>query len=323
MRSLPVYYSPSWLLVLLLTVSCGGENKTADDGSISNGDGTVQPNYDAFFADDPPPQYCGPDGGSWTPPPLPGGTPECPDDKNREGCPCDEIGQVAPCWPGKRVNRNRGICKDGTTTCEPYAEFDNRWGPCENFVLPETNPQTSAEACGCFSKGTWNIENAVPCLMTDEKGEILYATSTQPDGTCGPDTSFWSPNTLNVDCAGQFKLCYAIKAGDLANPTASDCELAHVCVDVWYEEKGVEQTLPVLPTWTSDDKACAVKFNDSGGYGEMTVVGTSIECDEIDDDGKPLVFHRLSYCPLSCNEPENQNSEECVKCKDGTSGTFP
>ncbi len=56
-----------------------------------------------LYANDPPPAWCGPDAGA--PPPQPGGTEECPDDKNREGCRCEPIGTRAPCWPGLRVNR--------------------------------------------------------------------------------------------------------------------------------------------------------------------------------------------------------------------------
>src|SRR3989339_2154415 len=62
-----------------------GGNIPVQDGAVSVSDGefypakdVVEPNWDAFFATDPPPQYCGPDGGGTTPP-LPGGTPDCPD----------------------------------------------------------------------------------------------------------------------------------------------------------------------------------------------------------------------------------------------------
>ena len=98
-------------------------------------DRELPPNPDAFFEDDPPPRMCLPDG-SMTEPMLPGGTPDCPADKNREGCRCDVVGETGTCWPGLRVDRERGICRDGTTTCMPYDEFGGAWGPCEGYVLP-------------------------------------------------------------------------------------------------------------------------------------------------------------------------------------------
>jgi len=66
------------------------------------------PNADAFWADNPPPRFCGPDGGMSAPPTPPGGTAECPDDLLREGCPCTTIGAERPCWPGLRVNPAAG-----------------------------------------------------------------------------------------------------------------------------------------------------------------------------------------------------------------------
>jgi hypothetical protein len=132
----------------------------------------------------------------------------------------------------------------------------------------------------------------------------------------------WSANTLDVDCAGQFELCYTLKAGDFDNPSASDCVLASVCIEAWYAEKGVEQTLPVLPAWNTKDTVCATQFVKNGGYGEMSVLGLSSECETIDDNGDPLVFHRVGYCALHCNKPENKDLPECKDCSNGTSGIF-
>lgn len=109
----------------------------------------VQPNYDAFFAENPLPQYCGPDGGgdAGRPPVLPGGTAACPDDLTREGCPCTTIGEMHSCWPGLRVNRNRGLCHDGMTRCEPYDELGGRWGACEGYTLPDPAVRLGPASC--------------------------------------------------------------------------------------------------------------------------------------------------------------------------------
>ena len=90
---------------------------------------------DAFFVNDPQPPYSGADG-KMLPPSAVSGTRDCPDDKNREGCPCTTPGQKALCWPGKRINRNHGVCRDGMTRCEMGQEFGNRWGACVGYTLP-------------------------------------------------------------------------------------------------------------------------------------------------------------------------------------------
>ena len=300
------------------------------DGAVVPPDTLIQPNWDAFFAKDPPPKYCGPDGG-WKAPDLPGGTPDCPGDKNREGCPCTKQGQVAKCWPGKRANRNRGICKDGTTTCTLHGELNLRWGPCKGYVLPTPGATKGAAACKCFSRGQWQIQNLSPCFMTYGTGQ-MHAVSTYMDGTtarCPPISgpppkpkpgAPWSQNDLTVDCAGQFSLCLTLKAGDYLKPKSSDCVLAKTCTSTWYAKKNVKQALKELPSWTSSNASCIKSFTTTGGYGEMSVVGKSIECTVIDDKGQALVFQRIKYCPLKCNT--NPTLPECKNCGNGASGTF-
>ena len=305
---------------------------TWPDGQVGPSDAEVEPNWDAYFATDPPPAYCGPDGG--TPPEYPGGTPDCPDDKNREGCPCTHAGDTAACWPGLRVDRNRGICHDGTTTCEYFNEFMGRWGPCEGYQLPDPNATTGAAACNCFSAGQWEIDNLSPCFVT-YNGDQVYAVSTfmnGADASCPTNLSQTPPpqpepgqdfstNRLTVDCAGHYELCFVLRAGDENDPQPTDCEVARSCVQVWYDTPDVTMELPALPSWTSSDYTCAGQFADSGGYAEMTVEGLSIECDAVDDgNGQPYVFHRIGYCPTECNS--DPTLPGCDNCGNGGSGSF-
>ena len=269
----------------------------------------------------------------------PGGTLDCPSDKNREGCPCDKVGETAACWPGLRANRNRGDCKDGMTTCEPYMEFGGAWGECKGAVLPNLWVHAGPGACRCFSVGTWEIDNLSPCFITYTNpigGAMdIYALSTMigPDGksgcptgmTGGPPpavpTSPWSTDRLTVDCAGHYELCYSIKAGAVADPKPADCVLVRSCVSVWYQEAGKKQELPDLPGWASPDPTCAKMFQDGGGYGEMTVKGLSLECDAVDDGmGNEYVFDRRGYCPNICNTMPM--AAECLHCVQGGSGMF-
>jgi hypothetical protein len=281
---------------------------------------------DAFYIDDPPPTFCALDGGMFPPPPLPGGTRECPDDKNRIGCPCPAEGMQAPCWPGARKNRNLGICKDGVTTCMRVAEVQLAWGPCVGYQLPQPGATSGPNACECFSQGQWKLDNLSPCFI-DSGGGLgsagAVSTVIDPGGVaqCPPGGNQpvepWTPNTLTVDCAGHFKLCYTLKAGDVKNPQPSDCTLTTVCTEADYTMANMLQTLPVLPSWKSNDTACATQFAATGGYGEMTVNGVTIMCDKLDK-----VFNRVGYCPLLCNDPANRSLPQCQNCTQGGSGSF-
>jgi hypothetical protein len=237
---------------------------------------------------------------------------------------------TAACWPGKRINRNHGICVDGTTSCRDTTEFGLRWGPCEGYVLPADGALSGPSACRCFSSGKWQLSNLAPCIFRG-MATYLYSSTLTSDGkiNCGSNVpepppvpaGDWSSSTLNVDCAGQFELCFTIKAGDAANPRADDCVIMQQCVPVWYPEEGVDQALPPLAAWSSANSACARQFDTVGGYGEMTVLGESIECEAVDDGaGNPYVFHRTDYCPPSCqNTPD---TPECRDCQTGGSGDF-
>jgi hypothetical protein len=227
------------------------------------------------------------------------------------------------------------VCKDGTTTCVLVNEIWLRWGPCSGYVLPTPGFTKGPEACGCFSKGKWQIDNSSPCFVTYQSGEV-WAVSTYLDGAgqahC-PDTIAptpppspqpgypWSKNRLTVDCTGRFKLCYTIKAGDPKNPAATDCVVGQSCTEAWYGQQNVTQELPPLPAWTGSDPVCAAKFYALAGYGEMSVTGLSVECEKVDDGaGNPRVFLRIPYCQLKC--AQNPTLPECQNCGNGGSGQF-
>jgi hypothetical protein len=173
------------------------------------------------------------------------------------------------------------------------------------------------------------LSNLSPCIY---RGQDTWLYSSILTGTnmldCGsamepPDVpdQIWSTSTLNIDCAGQFNLCFTIKAGDVSNPLSTDCVVHEVCLDVTYLEANVDQTLPDIPAWSSPSSSCAAEFDSRGGYGEMSVLGESVECDEISDGtGGRLVFHRTNYCPPSCQN--RMTDPDCASCRTGGSGDF-
>jgi hypothetical protein len=193
-------------------------------------------------------------------------------------------------------------------------------------VLPNDFATEGPTACRCFSSGDWTLENLVPCIY--ERDTELLVTSSVPDGAgsyhCDADlaaNSVWTGSTLSVECAGQFKLCYALKAGNVEHPKPEDCTVQRLCIDTWYPEPDVPQNLPDLPGWRAADNECTRSFVESGGYGEMSVLGLSAECDAVDDGhGGPYVFKRTRYCPIHCaTSPEKP---ECKACGTGVSGHF-
>ena len=347
--------------VAFVVAACGsdGDSTFGDPDATGPGldDGSFNPNTKPDggdpFANDPPPSYCGPSPQSA--PPKPGGTADCPDDKNKPGCGCTTAGETAACWTGLRANRNLGICKDGVTTCAQKDENTKAWGPCEGQVLPVAGQTKGAPACKCFSLGKWDLKNLSPCFQEfcsvdpgagpcPAASSRLFAVSTFDEGTGAKCTAAvapppggvpatppgpWTTDTLTVDCAGHFKVCYELKAGDFANPQATDCSLTKQCVEGEYLKENVPQPFPPLPAWVSPDQACARKWNATGGYGEMTVVGESVRCDKIDDGaGSSFVFNRVKYCPSLCREQDsngvfvNKDKPECQNCGQGGSGQF-
>ena len=93
-----------------------------------------------------------------------------------------------------------------------------------------------------------------------------------------------------------------------------------MCVEGDYTTPGVAQKMPDIPSWAADDPsaiACAQTFYASGGYGEMTVTGLSVECDDVGEH----VFNTVNYCPGYCGDPAKADGK-CVGCGDGGSGSF-
>jgi hypothetical protein len=185
-----------------------------------------------------------------------------------------------------------------------------------------------AEAsCPCFRKGWWKIDNLEPCffmLTGDDGGVTQGAISTlQVDGggaMCPSDFSAapadWSTDSLQVDCAGTYQLCYTLKAGDPQSPQPTDCVVAESCVTAVYPGAGhsVNDLVPVadLPGWLSaaSASACVTRLTNSGGYGEMSANGQSDGCGSVD-----LTFQHVTYCPVTCGSG-------CPSCTAGGGGSF-
>ena len=108
----------------------------------------------------------------------------------------------------------------------------------------------------------------------------------------------------------------------MTSPKTDDCVITQLCEqDIWYPKAGVDQSLAPLPSWSSENTECAGKFVQVGGYGEMSVIGRSIECEDIDDGhADPFIFYRTGYCPPSC--VSTPDTPSCQACRSGGSGMF-
>ena len=319
-----------FLSALVFLAGCSSSNHGHSDGfSISTADGGILfdlAGVDSFYLTDPPAMTCGLDGGVLPPPPQPGGTADCPDDKNRENCPCPQEGMMASCWPGLRANRNLGICKDGTTVCQRIGELTFGWGPCMGYVLPVAGATQGADACKCFSHGKWAVDNVTPCFI-GEQGQPAGsggAISTVQSGNmydCPTDATMaptlpWSIDTITADCEGHFKLCYTLKAGSGMSPQSSDCVVQSVCTEGNYTTVNQAQSFPPLGGWiATSNTTCTKQFATTGGYGEMSVDGFTVSCDTVSS-----VFNRVSYCPTTCMP--GSTDPNCTNCSNGGSGTF-
>lgn len=326
-----------------------GPDASSNGGSIATID-AASPEYslDAFYANDPPKKNCGDGGGI---PPNPGGTPECPDDKNLEGCPCTKLNETAPCWPGYRANRNQGDCHDGQTTCIHSGENNLVWGACIGYTgISKTTFKplgtSGPAACGCFSTGRWNIANTEPCIITNSSNNSVLgfvstyisggsaeagtlqvqcpSQATQPNywNNPTPPSQPWSTDTVTADCTGQFKLCFTLKAYSALNGPASssDCTVMQDCTSAHYNVANKIQAFPDLPGWvtaTQAQKACAQQFNTNGGYGELSVDGQSDQCEQVQK-----VFQQMKYCPLKCSNPANKQDPDCTNCQTSGGGNF-
>lgn len=329
--------------VAAIVMACGDDGSTFKDPNATpgvfgdGGFGEASSGGPDLYKNDPLPAWCGPDSG--VPQPEIGGTEECPDDKNKPGCGCNTPGETAPCWTGLRKHRNLGVCKDGVATCNVKNETLNVWSECVGQVLPVPDGKGS-EACSCFSVGTWKIDNTSPCNYSPD-GVNYWSYSTVPTAaeagctTAAPvaqgtlPNGDWSTNRLTVDCAGQYKLCFRIRAGVYENPSPTDCILGETCVDANYLEANKEQELPPLKAWFGNDSACSKKWekdtptNVSPGYGEMIVKGQTVRCESVDDGaGQDFVFHRVKYCPNDCRKAENANLDICKDCQLKGTGQF-
>jgi len=175
-------------------------------------------------------------------------------------------------------------------------------------------------ACSsCFAHYNWLLANESPCFVFSDPSMTTLQEMISTDATtqqCPADFSMapasWTTDTFTADCAGHYRLCYTLKAGDPSNPKPTDCTVVQSCAEGDDTLASMAQTWPSLPGWLVDGAqlACAQQFSDSGGYGEATATGNPTGCGAVS-----VVLGRVTYCALSCNSPNPPAS--CATCVAG------
>ncbi|HEY2900360.1 MAG TPA: hypothetical protein VGL59_07280 [Polyangia bacterium] len=184
--------------------------------------------------------------------------------------------------------------------------------------------------CGtCFVHGNWKIDNLSPCFLSTTPGDGGAATLTTVASTvmsggasmCPDPTATtlppWSTDTLTTDCPGHYHLCITLKAGSGKMPADDDCTVIQVCADGDYTTANQAQTWAALPGWKIDpaNLACGQKFQDHGGYAQLTGTGNATNCGAV-----TRTLGTITYCPLSCQS--NAPGADCMNCMAGGSGSF-
>jgi hypothetical protein len=203
-------------------------------------------------------------------------------------------------------------------------------GATDGGAAPTVCDGGGGDTTTCFSTGDWSLDNLEPCFVTtmDSMGDAIttaYASTPGNPVQCGLDPNSgapivpatWSADTLQVDCAGVFALCFTLKAGDGTNPQAGDCVVAQTCTAAHYGPAGSTMVFPPLPGWSSspDQSACTAAFVATGGYGEMSVTGQTDACENVQ-----RVFQTVVYCPTACGGPDAPS--QCATCMPGGGGPF-
>ncbi len=158
------------------------------------------------------------------------------DGLDQEGCNCPAAGQTRACYTAAPETRGKGVCKDGTQTCQRQGEFLS-WSPCEGANGP------GKEACA--SKVDINCNGSVGCEDPSCATDAICDTPCT-DGATRPCYE-GKPGTGNVgackdgqqscigghwtkSCTGQ--VLPGAEAGHCADGVDNDCNGAADCKDV-------------------------------------------------------------------------------------------
>jgi len=159
-----------------------------------------------------------------------------PDGLDQAGCSCKTFGETRACYTGAPETRAKGVCHDGTQTCQGSGEFLT-WSPCTGDAVPHK------EACG--SKVDINCNGSVGCEdpscasdptcdtpCTDGQKRPCYegAAGTENVGACKDGQQTCIGGHWTKACTGQ--VLPGKEAGQCGDQLDNDCNGAADCKDL-------------------------------------------------------------------------------------------
>lgn len=183
----------------------------------------------------------------------------------------------------------------------------------------ETSEGAARADCPC--RLATQIDNLAVCIAPSSAfgPAHVYSTSLRESDrrpVCEPFASpqpvpaaAWSKLRVSAPCVGEGQLCVTVRAGRLDATSADDCVLAQRCSSVAYASPNQVAEVAPLAGWLAESSACAVRYEQLGGYIELTLDSQSLGCGM--GSGTQRVT-RVAVCPPRCErEPQAAGCEVC------------
>ncbi len=119
---------------------------------------------------------------------------------------CCVPGETRACWRGLPENRGKGICKDGTQTCDASGQF---WGPCTGGVYPS--------AITCDEAGLPYPDDRNCNGIADANDDCVTKCDLSLSDSSYIGCEYWAAYTQNYDSRGNF----AVVISNMGNEDAT------------------------------------------------------------------------------------------------------
>ncbi len=123
----------------------------------------------------------------------------------------------------------------------------------------------------------------------------------------------WSKVQISSRCQGSGQVCVTVKAGMASSRSAEDCVLTTRCSAFDYTTPDQPLELAPLGAWVAESSECASRYEQLGGYFELTAPSQQLGC------GNPDEITYVPICPTFCNT--DPNAAGCEVC--GGPGIMP
>jgi hypothetical protein len=175
------------------------------------------------------------------------------DGRTDEGCSCT-AGQVQPCYNGPAGTAGRGVCRAGTTTCQP----DGTWGACSGATLPGNREQCNMVDDDCDGE----VDEG--CLCPAGQSPVFRRRAVTPPPVCGMHMGDGGAS-LNRTCEPG-SICPEGSVGVQVGSSIRCVDPPPAC------EIGRYPNYYRASGWVCD-RGCEVLIRYGGAFGDQTVCG--------------------------------------------------